>query len=288
MLSRREAIIPSKTLCRDPVLLFHPTRYDRACVTERIQELVKATYALQCQHKRDELRHAAECHETAACVLGRNHPLARLMEDDIDPDVRKETINLLTQKNGYLSAWNATTPSPWMDALALLSCEAGKPREVEMLVEALWHSPAMETERGTIWILWLCALSCLIFPLDESHPLTKPLMDSLICTLAHKTQPTSSFSLIEECVLTICFLASSEGDCGPLRTWEAVNPLNDQNLRLRALVDNLSGRMAIGRSECLEQNDVTMHYSRKNDVESSSIGCTSQCHWSCSPPERDR
>ena len=251
MLSVRDAITPRRNLCRDPVRLFHPTDYDRACIADRVHELVSALYTLQRRHKALGLRHAPECHETAMCVLGYDHPLARLMEDDVDPTVRCDTITLLAPKNAS-TVEPSLSISPWIDALAVLCCEDGKPREFETLVRALGHSPAMQTERGTVWMLWLCALSCLVFPLDETHPLTGPLIDSVVCTLAHKTPPTTSFSPIQECVLTICFLASTGGYCGPLSPWQAANSPNDRDLRLEALMDNLSTRMAVGRSECLE------------------------------------
>lgn len=252
MQSPRDAIIPTRVLCRDPVKLFHPTRYDRACVVNRVQELVRATYELQRRHKAAEFRHAAECHETAMCVLGYDHPLARLMEDDVEPEVRRDTIECLAPSDAS-SPVPPNAPSQWMDALAVLCCEAGKPREFATLVEALWHSSAMQTERGTIWVLWLCALSCLVFPLDETHPLTRPLIDSVVCTLAHKTPPTSSFSPIQECVLTISFMASSGDGCGPLSVWHVTNPENDRDLRLKALVEKLFDRIAVGKANCLKR-----------------------------------
>lgn len=246
-------------LCRDPVRLFHPTRYDRACITERIQQLVRATYALQWHRKATEFQHAAECHQTAMCVLGFDHPLARLMEDDVDPEVRRQTIEMLAPPN-MTSPVSPRIASPWMDALAVLCCEVGKPRELENLVEAIWHSPALQTERGTIWVLWLCALSCLVFPLDETHPLTRPLVDTVTCTLAHKTSPTSTFSPIQECILTIAFMALTTVVDTTIATvpfrlspWiQDLDARHDWDLRLEALVRTISKRLVIGKTECLQ------------------------------------
>ena len=251
----RDAVKATRILCRDPVQLFHPTQYDRDCVANRVEELVLAVYELQRRHKASELRHAAECHETAMCVLGYDHPLARLMEDDVDSTVRQKTIENLTPSH----AWSSPPPnaaSPWLDALAVMCCETGKPRKFAILVEALLHSSAIKTERGTIWILWLCALSCLVFPLDETHVLTRPLIDSVICTLARKTPPTSSFSPIEECVLTICFLASRRDECGTLRVWSSENLQDDRDLRLEALVKKLHSQIAVGKANCREGNEL--------------------------------
>lgn len=252
MLSPRDAVIPTMTLCRDPIRLFHPTRYDRECVRQRIQELVRAVYALQWQHKAVEFQHAAECHETAMCVLGFDNQLARLMEDDVDPVVRRQTIEHLAPSN-MKSSVSPNVASPWMDALALLCCEAGKPREFETLVDALWYSPALQTERGTVWVMWLCALSCLVFPLDETHPLTEPLVDTVICTLAHKTPPTSTFSPTQECVLTIMFMASTPNEyLTPLCPWQGLHARHDDDLRLEALIENISNKIAIGKADCLD------------------------------------
>ena len=189
------------------------------------------------------------------CVLGYDHPLARLMEDDVDSTVRQKTIEYLTPSDAW-SSLPSNTASQWTDALAVMCCEAGKPRKFAILVEALWHSSAIKTERGTIWILWLCALSCLVFPLDDTHVLTRPLIDSVICTLAHKTPPTSSFSPIEECVLTICFLASSGDECGTLRVWSSENLQDDRDLRLEALMKKLHSQMAVGKANCREGNEL--------------------------------
>ena len=257
-----------RALCRDPISLFHPVRYDPAKVIDRIHELVSATFVLQCQHKAFELRHAPECHETAMCVLGYDHPVARIMEDDTDPVVRQKTIEPLSSLMPSLPR----TSSNWMQALAMLTCETGKPREFALLVEAL------QTERGTVWMLWLCPLSCLVFPLDESHPLTRPLLDSVICALFGKTLPTSTHSPIQECVLTICFLAMDGNLGGTLRLWEEQDSPHDRDLRLRALVDHVSDNVALGKSHCLERNNRIMRrHSHRIGVESSLEGCTERC-----------
>ena len=134
----------------------------------------------------------------------------------------------------------------------MLTCETGKHREFASLVEALERSPVMQTERGTVWMLWLCALSCVVFPLDESHPLTRPLVDSVICTLLGKTPPTSTHFPIQECVLTICFLAMDGNLGGTLRLWKEQDSPHDRDLRLRALVDHVSDNVALGKSHCLK------------------------------------
>ena len=270
----RDIVTPTRAICRDPISLFHPVRYHPAKVIDRIHELVSATFVLQCRHKAFELQHAPECHETAMCVLGYDHPVARIMEDDADPVVRQKTIELLSSSISSLPR----TSSNWMQALAMLTCETGKPREFASLVEALEHSLVIQTERGTVWMLWLCALSCLVFPLDESHPLTRPLVDSVICTLLGKTPPTSTHSSIQECVLTICFLAMDGNLGGTLRLWKEQDSPHDRDLRLRALVDHVSDNVALGKSNCLKRNNrITRRHSHRIGVVSSLEGCTDQC-----------
>lgn len=254
MESIEDAVLPTVSLCRDPSLLFHPTRYRRQCVEDRIRELVRATYALQWRHKAIELQHAPECHQTAMCVLGFDHPLASLMEDNVDPSVRSQTIALLAPPN-MTSPLPSHISTPWMNALSMLCCEVGKPREMEKFVEALFRSPELQTEHGTIWVMWLCLLSCLVFPLDANNPITRSVMDTLTCTLANKTTPTVGFSPIEECVLTIMLMAST-GDVIPsLRPWSGINVRHDQDLRLRALIENISGKIVVGGKDCTCRED---------------------------------
>lgn len=255
MESIEDAVKPTRSLCRDPSLLFHPTRYKRNCVEDRIRELVRATYALQWLRKAVELQHAPECHQTALCVLGFDHPLACLMEDDVDPSVRSHAIKILAPPN-------MTSPVPsqvatlWMDALCVLYCEAGKPREMETFVNVLFHSPELQTERGTIWIMWLCLLSCLVFPLDNDNPLTRSIMDTTTCTLANKSTPTVAFSPIEECVLTVMFMASTGDATQTLRPWNEVSAKHDDDLRLEALIENIAGKIVVGKSDGKCQTDL--------------------------------
>lgn len=221
---------------------------------DRIRELVRATYALQWLHKSVELQHAPECHQTALCVLGFDHPLACLMEDDVDPSVRSHTIKLLAPPN-MTSPVPPQIATPWMNALSVLCCEAGKPREMEKFVEALFHSPELQTERGTIWMMWLCLLSCLVFPLDDDNPLTRSVMDTMTCTLANKSTPTFDFTPIQECVLTIMFMASTCDAIQTLRPWNDVNAKHDDDLRLEALIENIAGKIVVGESDgkCQEE-----------------------------------
>lgn len=249
MESFREAVTPNVSLCRDPVRLFHPAHYERKLVSDRVRELVRATYALQWRHKAVELQHAAECHETATCVLGFDHPMARVMEEDVDPGVRSLMIKLLAPKS-MPSPVPAHIATPWMDALSVLCCESGKPREMETFVEALWCSPELKSERGTMWVMWLCALSCLVFPLDASHPLTRPVVDSVTCALASKTLPTSTFTPIQECVLTIMFMACNGGVVPPLRPWCDENAKHDDDLRLEALLQTIGEKIVVGGVDC--------------------------------------
>ena len=248
MESIEDAVKPIRSLCRDPSLLFHPTRYRRDCIMDRIRELVRAMYALQWLHNAVELQHAPECHQTALCVLGFDHPLACLMEDDVDPSVRSHAIKLLAPPN-MASPVPSQIATPWMDALSVLYCEAGKPREMGKFVEALFHSPELQTERGTIWIMWLCLLSCLVFPLDNDKPLTRSVMDTLTCTLANKSTPTIAFSPIEECVLTIVFMASTGDAIETLRPWNDGNAKHDDDLRLEALIKNIAEKIVVGESD---------------------------------------
>lgn len=250
-----DVITPTVSLCRDPVRLFHPTHFERRSIIDRIRELVRATYALQWRHKAVELQHASECYQTATCVLGFDQPMAGLMEDDVDPGVRYQTIKLLAPPN-MTSPVSPRIATPWMDALSVLCCEMGKPRELEKFVEALWHSPELHTERGTTWVMWLCALSCLVFPLDDAHPLTRSVVDTVTCALANKSLPSFAFSPIQACVLTIVFMASSSDVITPLSPWNQVNAHHDDDLRLEALVHSISEKIVVGKEDCLcQEND---------------------------------
>ena len=255
MESIEDAVKPNRSLCRDPSLLFHPTRYRRDYIMDRIRELVRAMYALQWLHKAVELQYAPECHQTALCVLGFDHPLTCLMEDDVDPSVRSHAIKLLAPSN-MTSPVPSQIATPWMDALSVLYCEGGKPREMAKFVEALFHSPELQTERGTIWVMWLCLLSCLVFPLDNDNPLTRSVMDTLTCTLANKSTPTVAFSPIEECVLTIMFMASTADAIQTLRPWNDANAKHDDDLRLEALIEHIAGKIVVGDSDGKCQMDL--------------------------------
>ena len=232
--------------------------YENECIKQRVQELVRAMYALQWRHKAIELQHTAECHQTAICVLGYEHPLAHLMDDDVDPGVRSQTIELLAPPK-MPSPVPSHIATPWIDALSVLCCEAGKPREMDAFVDALWCSPELQSERGTIWVMWLCLLSCLVFPLDSAHPLTRSVMDTLTCTLANKTPPTFAFSPIQECVLTITFMACTGGIVPPLRTWYDTDAIDDDDLRLEALLHTISQKIVVGGVDCTcedEENEI--------------------------------